>query len=90
MLYKHGRLEKKLREHGRAATAEILSIRTEGHGNSAKAQFSDDSDLTTTWTLCRLELRVKPEGEVPASLHERGVLSDSEFAAEKARILDGE
>ena len=65
MLYKHGRLEKKLREHGRPATAEILSIRTEGQGNSAKAQWSDDSDLTTSWTLCRLQLRVKPQGEAP-------------------------
>jgi hypothetical protein len=65
MLYKHERLEKKLREHGRAAPAEILAMRTEGRGNSARASWSNDDDLTTSWTLCRLELRVMPPGEPP-------------------------
>jgi hypothetical protein len=65
MLYKHDRLEKKLREHGRAGRATILSIRTEGRGNSARASWSDDDDLTTSWVLCRLELQVMPPGEAP-------------------------
>jgi hypothetical protein len=63
VIYKHGRLEKKLREHGRTARAEILSIRTEGRGNSAKAQWSADDDLTTSWTFCKLDLRVMPKDE---------------------------
>jgi hypothetical protein len=66
MLFNHSHLEKKLREHGRAAPAEILSIKTEGSSgtqNPFKAWSSDDSDLTTTWFLCRLELRVMPPGE---------------------------
>jgi hypothetical protein len=65
MLYKHDRLEKKLREHGRAAPAEILAMRTEGEGTSARASWSNDDDLTTSWFLCRLELRVMPPGEAP-------------------------
>jgi hypothetical protein len=65
MLYKHERLEKKLREKGRSAPAEILAMRTEGRGNSARASWSNDDDLTTSWTLCRLELRVMPPGEPP-------------------------
>jgi hypothetical protein len=65
VLYKHERLEKKLRKHGRPATAEILAIRTEGSGNSARASWANDDDLTTSWVLCRLELRVTPPGEAP-------------------------
>jgi predicted Zn-dependent peptidase len=65
MLFKHGHLEKKLREHGKQARAEILSIKTEGQGNSMRAMFADDSDLTTGWFLCRLDLRVMPSGEPP-------------------------
>jgi hypothetical protein len=65
LLFKHGHLEKKLREHGKQARAEILSIKTEGQGNSMRAMFSDDSDLTTGWFLCRLDLRVMPPGEPP-------------------------
>jgi hypothetical protein len=44
VFYKHTRLEKKLRENGRSAPAEILSMRTEGHTSSAK--LSGDEDLT--------------------------------------------
>jgi predicted Zn-dependent peptidase len=65
MLFKHGHLEKKLREHGKQARAEILSIKTEGQGSSMRAMFADDSDLTTGWFLCRLDLRVMPSGEPP-------------------------
>jgi hypothetical protein len=72
-MFKHSHLEKRLREHGRAATAEILSIKTEGDGSSWKAMFSDDGDLTTTWFNCRLKLRVDPDGEPPfeATVHTR-------------------
>ena len=65
-MFKHSHLEKKLREHGRSAPAEILSIKTEGSGgtqNPLKAWSADDDDLTTSWFLCRLELRVMPPGE---------------------------
>jgi hypothetical protein len=63
LLFKHGHLEKQLRAQGRSATAEIVSIKTEGQGNSMRAMFADDSDLTTTWFLCRLDLRITPPGE---------------------------
>jgi hypothetical protein len=65
VLYKHDRLEKKLRESGRAARAEILSMRTEGRGNKATAFGATDDDLTKAWTNCWLHLRVMPEGEAP-------------------------
>jgi hypothetical protein len=68
MVFKHSHQEKKLREHGRAAPAEILSIKTEGTAgtqNPLRAWSADDDDLTTNWFLCRLELRVKPPGEPP-------------------------
>jgi hypothetical protein len=73
MLFKHGHLEKQLRESGRSATAEILSIKTEGSGNNMRAMWADDSDLTTTWFLCRLDLRITPPGEPPfeARVHTR-------------------
>ena len=40
MFYKHTRLEKKLREHGRAATAEILSMRTSGALNQLGVRYA--------------------------------------------------
>jgi hypothetical protein len=63
VFYKHEHLEKKLRENGRSASAEILGMRTEGSGNSAKAMFAEDDDLSVRWTFARLHLRVMPEGE---------------------------
>jgi len=66
MMFKHSHLEKKLRDHGRSAPAEILSIKTEGSAgtqNPFKAWSADDDDLTTSWFLSRLELRVMPPGE---------------------------
>jgi hypothetical protein len=65
-MFKHSHLEKKLREHGRAGQAEILSIKTEGNSgtlNPVKAYTSTDDDLTTRWWLCKLELRIMPPGE---------------------------
>jgi hypothetical protein len=72
--------------------------------------FADDSDLTTTWFLCRsicasrrpasqrsspgasaapaADARIDHLQEL-ADLHDRGVLTDAEFAEEKARILKG-
>jgi Short C-terminal domain len=61
VFYKHSRLEKRLRESGRPATAEILSMRTEGGGHSARR--AEDDDLSQSWTLCRLHLKVMPDGE---------------------------
>ena len=63
MLFKHGHLENELREHGRSASAEIVSITTLGTGASMGWMFSDDSDITTNWFLCRLTVRVTPPGE---------------------------
>jgi hypothetical protein len=65
-MFKHSHLEKKLREHGRAGQAEILSIKTEGNSgtlNPIKAYTSTDDDLTTRWWVCKLELRIMPPGE---------------------------
>ncbi len=64
MFYKHSRLLKELRENGRAAPAEIVGMRTEGSYSEMRAAWADDSDLTTGGTLCRLELRVMPPGEL--------------------------
>jgi hypothetical protein len=65
VFYKHAHLEKKLRENGRSAPAEILGIRTEGSGSGARAMRSTDDDLTTTWFLCWMHLRVIPDDGPP-------------------------
>jgi len=65
VFYKHAHLEKKLRENGRSARAEILGIRTEGSGSGAGALRSTDDDLTTTWFLCWMHLRVIPDDGPP-------------------------
>ena len=64
MLYTHDRLE--LRKSGRAARAEIITMRTEGHGSKATALGATDDDLTKAWTNCWLQLRVLPEGATPS------------------------
>lgn len=87
MIYKHERLEKKLREHGRTASAEILSMRTEGRASSAKAQWSADDDLTTSWTLCRLQLRVMPEGEPPFETTVRTRLNTFKYKGDVVPVL---
>lgn len=61
MLFKHKHLLEDLRAHGRKARAEILSMTTVGAGSSARATRTPDDDLTTSWTDCRMKLRVVPE-----------------------------
>lgn len=85
VFYKHTRLTKKLREHGRAAPAEILSMRTEGHGQSAK--LSADDDLTAGWTDCRLELRVMPEGGTPFETTVRTRLNTFKYKGDRVPVL---
>lgn len=63
MFFKHGRLEKELREHGRTATAQVLHAKTEGEIQGVKAIFADDDDLSTGAILYRLKLRVMPKNE---------------------------
>jgi hypothetical protein len=87
MLYKHGRLEKKLREDGRTAPAEILSIRTEGSGGSAKGQWSEDDDLTGNWSLCRLQLRVMPPSEASFEVSVRTRLNTLKFKGDTVPVL---
>ena len=65
MLYKHDRLLQRLRAEGRTAPATILGMRTEGNYSEMRAACADDSDLTKSGSLCRLELRVMPPGEAP-------------------------
>jgi hypothetical protein len=65
MLFKHKHLLEELREKGRHATAEIISMQTEGGGNSMRANWAPDDDLTTSWTDCKMDLRVLPPGESP-------------------------
>jgi ATP-dependent Lon protease len=66
MLFKHKHLLEDLRRHGRKARAEILSMTTIGEGNSARAMWAPDDDLTTSWTDCRMRLRVVPEDRAEA------------------------
>ena len=40
-------------------------MRTEGNYSEMRAACADDSDLTKSGSLCRLELRVMPPGEAP-------------------------
>jgi ATP-dependent Lon protease len=65
MFFKHKHLLEELREKGRHATAEIVSMQTEGGGNSMRANWAPDDDLTTSWTDCKMDLRVFPPGEPP-------------------------
>jgi hypothetical protein len=73
MFFKHKHLLEELREKGRHATAEIVSMQTEGGGNSMRADWAPDDDLTTSWTDCKMDLRVSPPGESPfeATVHTR-------------------
>jgi ATP-dependent Lon protease len=73
MFFEHKHLLEELREKGRHATAEIISLQTEGGGNSMRANWAPDDDLTTAWTDCKMDLRVSPPGESPfeATVHTR-------------------
>jgi hypothetical protein len=85
VFYKHARLERKLREQGRPAPAEILAMRTEGSGGSARP--ADDDDLTQSWTLCRLYLRVMPEGEPPFEVTVRTRLNTFKYKGDTVPVL---
>jgi hypothetical protein len=87
VFYKHDHLEKKLREHGRSATAEILSMRTEGSGNSLRGAFAEDDDLSGQWTLARLHLRVVPEGEPPFEATVRTRLHTFKYKGDTVPVL---
>jgi hypothetical protein len=87
VLYKHDHLEKKLREHGRSAPAEILGMRTEGSGNSVRGMLADDDDLSGRWTLARLHLRVMPEGEPPFEATVRARLHTFKYKGDTVPVL---
>jgi hypothetical protein len=87
VFYKHEHLLKELREHGRAATAEILSMRTEGSGNSARKMFAPDEDLSAQWTLAKLDLRVMPEGEPSFDVTVRSRLHTFKYQGETVPVL---
>ena len=60
-MFKHKHLLDELRQKGRKATGEILSMTTLGGASSVKGAFSPDEDLTHGWYDCRMVLRVVPE-----------------------------
>lgn len=61
MLFKHKHLLDELRQQGRKARGEILSITTLGAAAGFKGTFAPDEDLSHTWYDCRMVLRVVPE-----------------------------
>ncbi|MCX4748823.1 hypothetical protein OG455_25460 [Kitasatospora sp. NBC_01287] len=60
MLFKHKHLLNELRQNGRSARAEILSVTTVGGGGHLRSHRSSDEDLSGGWMNCRLKLRVVP------------------------------
>jgi hypothetical protein len=87
VFYKHGHLEKKLRENGRSARAEILSMRTEGGGNDLAAVWATDDDLSKQWTLCWFHLRVMPDGEPSFEASVRGRLHTFKYKGDTVPVL---
>ncbi len=90
MLFDHPHLEKQLRQHGRTAPAEILSIKTEGSGgshNPVTAWRADDDDLTTSWFLCRLDLRVTPADEPAFEVTVHTRLNTLKFRGDAVPVL---
>jgi len=67
MLFKHKHLLEELRQNGRHATGEIISINTVGEGAAMRAMWAPDSDLSAGWMDCVMHLRVIPDerGEPP-------------------------
>ncbi|MEY9872382.1 hypothetical protein ABH931_001858 [Streptacidiphilus sp. MAP12-33] len=61
MLFKHRHLLEDLRERGRTAPAEIISVKTVGGGNHLRAMWASDQDLTAQWMDCWMHLRVVPK-----------------------------
>jgi Lon protease (S16) C-terminal proteolytic domain len=71
MLFQHKHLLDELRNKGRKAQGEILSITTLGSAAGLKGTFAPDEDLTRVWYECRMVLRVVPEdrAEPPFEAH---------------------
>jgi hypothetical protein len=65
MLFKHKHLLEELRANGRQANADIISMKTVGEGNTMRAMWAADDDLSAGWTDCWMDLRVLPHGEPP-------------------------
>jgi hypothetical protein len=61
VFFKQKRLLAEMRKNGRRATAEIISIKTVGGGNSNRARWAPDEDLSGSWVDCLMRLRVIPE-----------------------------
>lgn len=61
MLFKHQEKLEDLRQTGRRATAEILSMKTLGHESTTRGIATPDEDLSTSWSDCWMQLRVTPE-----------------------------
>jgi hypothetical protein len=87
MLYKHDHLVKRLQEEGRTAPATILGMRTEGDYSDPGAMWADDSDLTKSGSLCRLELRVMPPGETPFETTIRTRVNSFHYTGDTIEVL---
>jgi hypothetical protein len=87
VIYKHRRLEKKLREYGRHAQATILSIRTEIRGSRGQWRPRDDNDLPEIWKDCLLRLQVMPTGEPPFEATIRAHMKQSKAQGEMVQVL---
>ncbi len=87
MLYKHDHLVKRLQQAGRTAPATILGMRTEGDYSEPGAMWADDSDLTKSGSLCRLELRVMPPGETPFETTIRTRVNSFHYTGDTIEVL---
>ncbi len=87
MLYKHDHLVKRLQQEGRTAPATILGMRTEGDYSEPGAMWADDSDLTKSGSLCRLELRVMPPGETPFETTIRTRVNSFHYTGDTIEVL---
>ena len=87
MLYKHDHLLRRLRAEGRTAPATILGMRTEGNYSEMGAAWADDSDLTKSGSLCRLEVRVTPPGEPPFETTIRTRVNSFHYTGDTIEVL---
>ena len=67
VIFKHHHLLDELRQKGCKGTGEILSMQTLDQSGKLKAAWSPDENLSTTWSDCRMKLRVTPDdrGQTP-------------------------
>lgn len=66
MFFKHKHLLEELRENGRSARGEILSMTTIGQSSSLRAAWAPDEDLSAGWADCKMKLRVVPTDRTEA------------------------